>query len=304
MDKRKRGLEFSFAWLFAIIVGAFILFLAIYFISKFIQTEQTVIYVKAGKDIGILLNPLEIGFETAKSVYFEMPVETRIYNSCSNEDVFGRQLIRVSQKNLNKWSDTNIDVGFSNKYIFSDRYSEGKRFYVFSKPFEFPFKVSDLIYLTSSNRKYCFVQAPEKIKDEITSISQPNLLVENCSEQDIRVCFRGNCDIEVNYNLGYVERGTERVYFEGDALMYAAIFSDPNLYECHLKRLMKREKELAFLYNDKASFIARTGCTSNLNLAELGSLANNFQNSNDLFLISQVADDIENKNEATDCKLW
>ena len=72
----------------------------------------------------------------------------------------------MAQKDFNKWGDVSVDVGFENKYIFSDREVEGKKFYVFSKPFEFPFKVTDLIYMTSSLKKYCFVNAPEDIEEE------------------------------------------------------------------------------------------------------------------------------------------
>ena len=154
---KKAYLQISFAWLFAIIVGAVILFLAIFFSIKLINIEQTIQDAKTSKEIGILLNPLETGFETTKSTSISFPAETRIYNKCNNKGTFGRQIIQVSQKSFNEWSETNIDVGFSNKYIFSEEYVEGKKFYIFSKPFDFPFKVSDLMMITSSEKDYCFI---------------------------------------------------------------------------------------------------------------------------------------------------
>ena len=36
----KRGFEFSFAWIFAVVVGAFILVLAIYAATQIIATEK------------------------------------------------------------------------------------------------------------------------------------------------------------------------------------------------------------------------------------------------------------------------
>lgn len=303
---KKAYLQISFAWLFAIVVGAFILFLAIFFVVKLIDTEQTIQDAKTGKEIGILLNPLETGFETAKTSSLSFPAETRIYNKCNNKGVFGRQIIQISQKSFNKWTETDIDVGFSNKYIFSEEPVEGKKFYVFSKPFNFPFKVSDLIYITSSEKDYCFKNAPEEIEHEIFLLNQKNLLIENCSTQSVKVCFgAGNCEIKVNYNLNKVEKDGDIMYFEEDALMYGAIFSDKEVYECQVKRLMQRVEQLALLYKDKAAFISEKGCDSNLDLFTLSTLANNLEDSRNLALINSKVEEIKDKNDDSgDCRLW
>lgn len=306
-NNRRGALEMSFGWLFAIIAGIFILFLAIYVITKFVSVEQTTIDAKTGKEIGILLNPLETSFETSKVTSFITPVETRIYNKCDESGIFGRQVIQISQKSFNKWTETNIDVGFSNKYIFSESYAEGKQFYVFSKPFEFPFKIADLIYMISSLEEYCFINPPGDIEDEISDLNQKNLLVENCSKDSIRVCFGGglDCDVSVDYNAGYVEKDREKMYFGGDSLMYAAVFADKEIYECQLKRLMKRTGQLALIYKDKANFISKKGCYSNLNLLALSSSAENFEDSKDIDLVGLTAEEISIENEANgECRLW
>jgi len=303
----KRGLQISFAWLFAIIVGAFILFLAIYITTKFIGTEQTTLDAKTGKEIGILLNPLETSFETAKITFFSMPVETRINNKCDDFGDFGEQVIQVSQKNFNKWTETNIDVSFPNKYIFSEKEIEGKKFYVFSKPFEFPFKVADLIYMFSSIDNYCFINPPEDVEDEISDLQQENFLLkedEGCDES-IKICFgSGDCEINVNYNLGYVEKGDNIMYFSDDGLMYAAIFSDPDVYECQLRRLMKRTTNLAMIYNNKVNFVSRIGCYSELNLVGLINSVENLESSSGLGSVIYIVEDIKNKNDLSNCRLW
>jgi len=297
MIKKRGYLQISFAWLFAIIVGVFILFLAIYASTKLMKTEQTTLDAKTGKEIGILLNPLETSFETAKTTFFTMPVETKIYNKCDDYGNFGKQIIQISQKSFNKWTETDVDVSFPNKYIFSERETEGKKFYIFSKPFDFPFKVADLIYITSSKKEYCFINPPDDIEEEIAYLNQKNLLLEeDCSENNIKVCFgSGDCDIKVYEN--YVEKNGDKINFEGDSLMYAAIFSDKDVYDCQLKRLMQRTKHLALLYEEKAKFISRTGCHSNLNLQLLSS-------SDDFGLMASIVNDIKEKNEDANCKLW
>ena len=102
-----------------------------------------------------------------------------------------------------------------------------------------------------------------------------------------------DCDILVNYEQGYVEKNTGKIYFEGDALMYAGIFAEKELYECQLNRLMKRTSNLALLYQDKASFISKVGCNSNLKLSELSSVAEDLTSSANLASINYIVEDIK-----------
>lgn len=309
---KKGALEISFGWLFAIIAGIIILFLAIYLSSKLMSTEKETVSAETGKEIGILLNPLETSFESAQTTSITIPAETRIHNKCELTGTFGKQLIQLDQKSFNKWTKTEVYVSFNNKYIFSNEEIEGKKFYIFSKPFYFPFKVADLVYMTSSEDRYCFINAPNKINEEISDLNQKNLLTENCSENDIEVCFSENdCDINVDYEAGYVEKEGKREYFTGveddsGALMYAAIFSDKEEYECQLKRLMLRLKEISLLYMNKELFTKKEGCGDNLggDLNELSEIANSLKNSEELEIIKIKVDIINKKNNARICMLW
>ena len=65
-------------------------------------------------------------------------------------------------------SERGVEIPVYNKYIFSKQALEGKKFYLFSKSFEFPFKVSEIIFI--SNEDYCFIEPPGNIEDEISSI--------------------------------------------------------------------------------------------------------------------------------------
>src|SRR3989344_2803023 len=130
------------------------------------------------------------------------------------------------------------------------------KFYIFSKPFEFPFKVSDLIYLTSENEKYCFDNAPENIAEEILQLNQGNLAA-NCSKVDD-------------------------------------------------KRLMKRTKQLAELYKEKELLVSQKNCAGEL-AVDLDLLIGNLENAKDYKIINDVSDlveDIKNKNEYSKCALW
>ncbi|MDO8468011.1 MAG: hypothetical protein Q7S56_03655 [Nanoarchaeota archaeon] len=310
---KKGAFEISFSWLFALIVGAVILFFAIYAASNIIKVGQQATTLQASEDIGILLNPLETGFESASSNFFTTPVETRIYNRCDDNkfDAFGTQGISIQQISFNKWTDTNQGVTFDNKYILSNYSVEGKKFYVFSKPFEFPFKVTDLIYMTSSNDLYCFIDAPEDIKKELDFLGQENLIT-NCTSEEkqnsIKVCFNGgNCNVNVDINSNFLRKGNDLIYFKGDALMFGAIFSDKDVYECQVKRLMKRVDSLTSLYKDKAALIRSRECNSNVDneLVALQNAARTFEDSKNLNYISSIAENIGDKNDANkQCPLW
>lgn len=307
MLNKKGDLNISFGWLFAIIVGAVILFLAIFGATKIIKTGQQEGQAVGAKELGILLNPLETGFESAISTPLSLKVETRIFNSCSTSGNFGKQGIQISELSFNKWPLPGVESNFENKYIFSNNPTEGKKFYIFSKPFEFPFKVSDLIYLTSENEKYCFDNAPEDIEEEISQLNQANLASDCTNKQGYtKVCFgTGNCDINVNYNVGTIKKNGETLYFEEDALMYAVIFSEPEIYKCQVERLMKRTKTLAEIYLDKSLIVSQKNCESNLG-GDLDLLINNLENAEDYEAINAAADlvgKIKEKNNYNEC-LW
>ncbi len=307
MVKSKKGyLQISFGWLFAIIVGIVIISLAIYFVTKMISTEGTIQSAKTSKEVGILLNPLETSFESAITSSIIFPKDTRIYNRCDNDGSFGTQGIEIMQKNFNKWEKTNLVVSFQNKYIFSERYAQGKTFYIFSKPFEFPFKVANLMYITPASENYCFIDAEEDIEDEISDLNQPNLrLRSDCSEDDVKVCFEnGDCDILVDYDAKKVRKENEIMYFETDALMYAAIFSNKATYECQVKRLMQRIEQLSNIYMDKERLIS-IKCDSNLgaDLLILRNSASSLTDSEELYKMNFILEELEYKNTGG-CKLW
>ena len=304
----RRGFEMSFAWLFGIVIGIIILAFAIYGVTKLMSGEDSLQDARTSKEIGILLNPLETGFESSKTSSFTMPVDTKLYATCDNmTGDFGRQLISVSQKKFNKWSQTDLQVSFPNKYIFAEEGIKGKKFYVFSKPFEFPFKVSDVIYITSEETNYCFSESPQDIERELENLNQANIFTkeEDFPEECILVCFSGGCDIEVHYEDegGFVKKeGGSKSFFEGDALMFAAIFSSYENYVCGIDRLMMRAKVLTEIYEKKAAIVAVSNCHSDLDLIEFAFALEHFEDSLDLSGLSSTAKELEDANSG--CKLW
>lgn len=305
-DKRAY-LDISFSWIFGLIIGGFILFGAIYGVTKFINLEESKTSGEGATEFSVLLNPLELGVETGKSIYLKMPVESRVNLKCNSVGLFGTQTISIDEYIRNRWTNAQVEVYLEDKYIFSDSVEEGKGFYAFSKDFEYPFKISSLIYLTSENDAYCFVDPPAKIKKEIENIAQPNIKTGTACQKDaITVCFeKSGCDISVAYSQKIVKKTGKTLYFETDALMYGAIFSDARTYECQASRLMSRVKILTEIYEEKALAIIPTGCVSQA-LGDLGNLRTSlsaYNSSRDLAQNYQLIKNLETKNNGQ-CKLW
>ncbi len=308
-----KGFEMSFAWLFAIIAGAIILFLAIFAATKVIHLGQTQTGAQAQNQIGILLNPLETGFQSGQVTTMVMPTNTRIYNQCyNNSGYFGKDVISVSQYSLNQWPQPGQGKAFENKYIFSDPVSEGKQFYIFSKPFNFPFKVSDLIYLISYANKYCFINAPSDVTEELSNLNQSNIMnvsqgQENkCPAESIKVCFNygDRCDVNVDTSSQTVTKNYTSVYYFDNSLMYGAIFSSPVIYECQIKRLMEREDQLISLYEEKQTLLVQEGCPQDTDLTGLQSYVQSFSDSSDLRNLAPIETSTDQQNSISTCRLW
>jgi len=313
--KKRGAFDFSFSWLFALIVGAFILFLAIFLISKFSGTQTNIQDTKNAKEISVLLNPLETGFEESGKTTLILPTSSRLSTRCLSSDEFGRQTLNLKSENYDKYSDTGTEISFNNKYLFFEKNIESKSFYIFSKPFNFPFKVATLNYIIPTSQEYCFVfeTREREIEEELMKINLSNLeLVKElseCNEEAKTVCFDSSgCSISVDTNDYSVEKSNTFVYYEGNsALMFAAIFSDSALYECQLQRLLKRTSSLSHLYSQKYYLDQEAGCAQSSiidYLLDLETLSLNIDNSNKLSELSYTLSELENKNMRMSCSLW
>jgi len=309
---KKAALQISFALLFAVIVGGFILFLTIYGVTKVKDTGSETKSAVTAKEIQTLLNPLETGYESGITASISTTGETRIYNKCEEpnfNEVFGHQIIQIAQKTFDEWADPGIENKFSNKYLFSEKIIEGKKFLLFSKPFDFPFKIADMIYITSSEEKYCFVEnVPENIAEEILELNQENLFLggEQCSSSGTFVCFSDEpyCDISISYNIGSIRKEGSIYSFETDALMYAAIFAEKKIYECQVERLMGKIETLSSIYQSKERLISFCGLQSSPSLMILEGASNSYSEINDLYGFKSIIENVETSNRVARCKLW
>ncbi len=312
----KKGMEFGFNWIFAVIVGAVILFAAIYAVTKLIGTERTASDTLISAQLSNLLNPIETNLEESKYVTIEFVDETRLYNDCSELGNFGKQQISTASKAGvgEEFAERSVRKTSYNKYIFSRDIEQGEKLHVIVKPFEVPYKVADLNFIYSG--RYCFVNPPSDIEDEIGDLSASgNINVginvssskSNCPGNSIVVCFdQLGCDVNVNTGARIVSKNGKDIYYDGP-LLYGAIFSGPEIYECQVRRLAKRTGELAGVYASKAALIEGRGCSNNLqddliSFAQTTNVADSkeFQDN-----VVPAAGDLRRKNDAiSKCKVF
>lgn len=322
--KKKQGFEMSFAWIFSIVVGAMILVLTLYVASKFINVGEYKINTETAKEIINLFDPIQTSIEQGKVDKLELIKDTRINTICRNIGDFGENRISLTEKSsFNKqWPEFGGDIKVNNQYIFSDEIIEGKKFYFIVKPFEMPFKIADIIVMYSES--YCFIAPPNIIKEDLDKFislnNDTNLEIKpsmNKCVNRIKVCFSDNsqCDIVVHCNNNKCEEGyVKKINVEGKAenfyfinnLLYGAIFSSYEDYNCNVERITKKISYLSQIYQKKAQFVSVRGCNTGLqtDLAELSDIASNIKKSEQIILIKSKADEIATRNQEIECQLY
>src|SRR3989344_9487298 len=134
MQNKKGFLDISFSWVFAVIVGAIILFGAIYFVNKSANIQNSISSATTGTGLLNLLTPLETGLESGKSITITLSVNSRINHNCNSFGTFGKETIWIDEFINKKWTSQNIKIDPIDKYLFFPKVLEGKELYVFSKP--------------------------------------------------------------------------------------------------------------------------------------------------------------------------
>ncbi len=321
----KKAISLPFEWIFAMIIGGIIIFIAVYAAVKGFNTGNQAANTELIARLESYLNPYETGLGSGQTGEIHFSADSTIYfDQCNENDInskpFGSQSISFMQKMFRKDQKKGEYVPLITKYVFANETVKGKDFYIASIPFFMGYKVSDIILIYSNN--YCFVQAPNQIIEQVEGIQLKRIMfsddINNCT--GIKVCFGINnnkCEIKVypndeEYISGRVEAYNKKkelyvVYYTGN-LIYGAIFSYENLYECNVKRLMNKFRELGKVYLEKIKIIEMKGCSSNIvgKLISAMQGADELQSSKQLLALSEEVKEIQEINDAAQegCRLF
>ncbi len=315
----KKGIEFSFGWIFAIIIGASILALGLFTASKIINQEEYRGNSINAKEFGILTTALETSLETSKTDKITFDTPSRIVLECDPKGVYGLQ--KISSGDFKK-ETTGVTSTFAGKYFFSEKIMDGKEFIVLSKPFNYPYRVANILIIWPKNTLYCFLDPPEQTEKELQMMMRDNALInsslqilpynkkEECRIDSKKVCFgkTSSCDIAIYDST--IKKGDRAVFIDPseqeNALIFAAIFSDPEIYECQMQRLMHRASTLAHLYQEKAILLEGRGCTSSLmsSLENYAVATKSFNSTKELATLSFLANTLGGENDQLSCPVF
>lgn len=308
---KKKGIALAFNWIFAVIAGGFILFLAIFAAGKFIERSEEVSSTEAAATIDSLTDPLETGLASGRAYEIMFQKESKVFFDCNEKDnrhkPFGSQTISFSEKTFGeKYGQEGEKITIVNKHLFVEELVEGKKMYFFAKPLFMPFKITDMTIIISDSDKYCFHDTPEEIEEGL-DLNLKNIVFVNETGkcEGIDVCFGGkNCDISVDEEKGSVKKNRKTVSYSGD-WVYGAIFSSPKIYECNVKRVKARFDELAKIYLDKIPIIERQGCEPQVEPI-LRSIVGDIENSFELKRLYEQIDELDTRNRLAKegCKLY
>ncbi|MBC8495838.1 hypothetical protein H8D36_06800 [archaeon] len=311
--KLNKKADFDFVWLFAILAGAAILMLAIYGATKGADTLRYQQETQQARSLSVVLGPLQAGFSDSKTNAISFKQDTRITNFCSEEGFGTNKLSTATKSNIgDKWSSQGGETTVKNQYIFSS-FQEGKKFEILSRPFNYPFKVGDLLFISAE--KYCLPQIPNDLKNEIKGLGLSNWQTENCTQDIPTICFGStNCDINVigtctsdcktKYDEGYVQKDGDRFYYVG-SLMYGAIFAEKELYDCNVNRLIYKTKQISEILADEAKLMDSRGCPTSMQ-PELTFWAKTLNTTVPDSIVENngIAKSIEKKQSLQGCQLW
>ncbi len=309
-----------FNWLFALLVGAVILFLAFMFVNSYVNLQRFKYDSETAARLAILLNPLQTSLGDIMPEPIKFQTMTRFQLNCSYKGLGTEQLSISTSSNIGqKWQEYGTATAINNKYIFSQGIEEGKTLYLFAKQMKMPFYVSDLIFATT--KSYCFINPPERTESEIRALNASNIVAvqrkQECGKDAVTVCFGSSyCNVNVHpqclgygcedqYSYGLVEHPLSDtkntiIYYYGDALMYGAIFSSPDIYNCNIQRILKRIDMLSQLYFEKAYLLDARGCSTGKlksKLADLSTLSLSLIKTADILGLVDKVKEVESANE-------
>jgi len=237
----KKG-QIQFNWIFVIVAGAIILAFFINFGMKYMELQNKKLGVQAARGIENELDNLK-----TVQLYTELPLglNTKIEFSCNNFKV-------------NDYASR----GLSDKIIASDRIIEGKSLLLWTQEIYAPFKIGNIFYISSSERKHYLIYDSSSF-EFVKGLDIPEIFdVEKTDDKEIEGIYFTDSDKGVvirGKEKGIVRIGNEEYPYFNIPMLYAAIFSSD--YKCIVDKVLSNMEEMAEIYSNKALYIKQQGCS-------------------------------------------
>jgi hypothetical protein len=239
MEKKGQGVQFN--WIFVIVAGGLILLFFMFFTARYFE-----------------LHNLRVGSETARGL-------DQVFLSAKSTPQY--KTFNLEGNNF----DLNFECGFfviDGNYrqeidyvLFGTDVSDTDELLIWSREFNKPFKVDNVVYVLDT-RKKIYVEGNleflQGLPDDLNIASNANdadslVFFDYCPsgyDGKKKVCVVNN---QISFD------GETYNYYD-DYLVYAALVSDQNNFECAVERLEKKWSNLFKIYSRKIEFMS--GCNS------------------------------------------
>ncbi len=280
MRYEKRAVASSLSWIVVVLVGAAILFLAIFFAGKIGDVGE----FKGNIDIANYLDGVFGSFGSSGAVASVTSKEV---------DVPGSVLVDFDCKEIIVGTADEEAVKRHENLIFG-KDAVYKEMNVFSKAFKMPFRVADLVYVYAG--KVCFIGFPDEYWSVLAELNDKFV-------GSVEKCGRVSCCSRESEKVMFLSLEDEKVSKE---LVLGKIFSDSELFECNVKELGRRIVLLSQIYEKKAGYLqGREDCSYTVikwKLVELRGIALRMEKGELVFeVLNSVASELEYLNGVLRC---
>ncbi len=302
----KRGFEADiFKWILSGVIGAFVIVFFVRFAYQEIGLREKLNYREIIKNLDFQLEAFSVSDSSSKILGYKQDVEMEF--SCD-----GVRSGDFFMKN--------------NRVIFAHNEFNDDKLLIWTKVWEFPFKVENFFYLSGKQDRYLLVY-DDLSKDFVIGLNIPGIFnLQKIHKRDTNsnlnslkgvkeIVFFTNADLDLVRNLAarYLEidlnnkkikfdNGNEEIYF-GDEVLIGAIFSDD--YECVKEKVLKELKEMMDIYNGKISLMKakelRERCLGLLSNGEI--LIRQYRNEDGIMLYNfrDKLNEVNNELRRNDC---
>ena len=285
---KKSAIEISFSWIFSILLGSFFLIFGFNFVNSYQDYKQEEFEIK------FLLNLNKIIFDKSISSGIEKTKYSKINNLLEEIDLSakcnnGFTLLEINSK-LQKIN--NIILNDYPIFINKIEKNKGDTNYLILNNFRSSFKITPLIFIVNSKNNLIVFDKSILLKDDLEKEIKSNIyrnfniVFDNITSDIFLSSIEGkNFDSKVfitddknkinfNKNENYILLGIENNeikkftyisenknssysnfdYEKDFSILYGAMFSNQNLFECSYNKIVENFLEKISIYQKKTEF--------------------------------------------------
>lgn len=263
MLKFRKAQSEQFNWVFIVFAGAVILVFFTVFLFKYTDLENKKTNIE-------ILRTIDGNIEVLESSGEDLYCDTSVSKDCLSLGLKAKlKFTCFNDRSVIDVNNEKLDLKDEIVFMPTNLYTKDLGFWI--KSLNYPYFISNILYITNSERKFYFVYDNLENEEFIESLQIPDIfnyevvsLNDFKSQEGVVVFFTNSMP---NYNKGlYVNKRINEVTFLkeknkinyiNEQLLIGAFFVDDfNTYQCALERAKKRLNLVSQVYYYKSKILA------------------------------------------------